>query len=84
MNGLSSICTIYNYRVLYLRSCCTFFTATRRPEPFTRPVGLKSILVTSPRRFQRRGWLSSALRNLMLIAAWRLGVSPQRLAKLYS
>jgi rSAM/selenodomain-associated transferase 2 len=56
----------------------------QRLSRVTRPVGLKSILVTSPRRFQRRGWLSSALRNLMLIAAWRLGVSPQRLAKLYS
>lgn len=44
---------------------------------------LDAPLVTSARRFQRRGWLASALRNLSSVAAWRLGVSPGRIARWY-
>lgn len=40
-------------------------------------------LVTSSRRFQRRGWLASAMRNLSLLAAWKLGVPPERVALWY-
>lgn len=44
---------------------------------------LDAPLVTSSRRFQSRGWLASAVRNLTLLSAWRLGASPERLAGLY-
>lgn len=44
---------------------------------------LRAPLVTSPRRFQRRGWFASALRNLSLLLAWRLGVVPERLSSWY-
>lgn len=44
---------------------------------------LPAPLVTSPRRFQHRGWLASAVRNLTLLAAWKLGVPPERLDVLY-
>jgi hypothetical protein len=44
---------------------------------------LREPLVTSPRRFERRGWLSSAIRNLSLLSAWKLGVSPTRIATWY-
>lgn len=44
---------------------------------------LRAPLVTSPRRFERRGWLSSAVRNLSLLSAWKLGAPPSRLAEWY-
>jgi rSAM/selenodomain-associated transferase 2 len=44
---------------------------------------LPAPLVTSPRRFQRRGWLSSSVRNLSLLAAWKMGVSPERILSWY-
>lgn len=44
---------------------------------------LHAPLITSPRRFLRRGWLASAMRNLMILVAWRLGVPPERLASWY-
>ena len=44
---------------------------------------LRAPLVTSARRFQRRGWISSAIRNLSLLSAWKLGVSPERIAAWY-
>ena len=44
---------------------------------------LAAPLLTSPRRFQSRGWLASAARNLTLLAAWKLGVPPERLVAFY-
>ena len=44
---------------------------------------LPAPLVTSARRFQGRGWLASAVRNLLLLAAWKLGAPPDRIAAWY-
>lgn len=44
---------------------------------------LPAPLVTSSRRFERRGWLASAVRNLSLLVAWKLGVPPERIALWY-
>lgn len=44
---------------------------------------LRAPLVTSARRFERRGWLLSALRNLSLLSAWKLGVPPERILLWY-
>lgn len=44
---------------------------------------LPAPLVTSARRFQRRGWLASAMRNLSLLCAWKLGIAPERIAVWY-
>ncbi len=41
------------------------------------------LLVTSPRRFEERGYLTSALRNLSTMARYKSGVSPFTLAKKY-
>lgn len=39
--------------------------------------------LTSARRYQRDGWLARGWRNLTTLALWRLGVSPERLARRY-
>jgi hypothetical protein len=39
--------------------------------------------LTSARRFERRGLVAGALRNLGLLALYAAGLSPQRLARLY-
>ncbi|HEX8192019.1 MAG TPA: TIGR04283 family arsenosugar biosynthesis glycosyltransferase [Allosphingosinicella sp.] len=39
--------------------------------------------VTSAERWRRDGWLRRSARNLGLLALYRLGASPERLAKLY-
>jgi hypothetical protein len=44
---------------------------------------LKAIATTSSARYHRDGWWVRPLRNLALVAAWRIGVSPVRLARLY-
>ncbi len=48
-----------------------------------RVKNLPAPLVTSARRYQRRGWLASAVRNLSLLCAWRLGIAPERIAIWY-
>lgn len=40
--------------------------------------------VTSADRWRRDGWLRRSARNLAVLAAWRAGISPERLARLYS
>ena len=48
------------------------------------PIGLAEVPVTvSARRWQKRGVLKTTLMNQVIIAAWRLGVSPDRLARWY-
>jgi uncharacterized protein len=44
---------------------------------------LRAPLATSSRRFERRGWLASAVRNLTLLMAWKLGLSPERIVRWY-
>lgn len=44
---------------------------------------LRAPLVTSARRFQHRGWLASAIRNLTLLSAWKLGAPPERIVHWY-
>ena len=58
-----------------------WFTRLRRAE---RVRMLASPLPSSARRFVRRGWLQSALRNQALLALYGCGVSPRVLAKLYA
>ncbi|MEL7238047.1 MAG: glycosyltransferase family 2 protein [Planctomycetota bacterium] len=38
-------------------------------------------VTTSARHYERRGWLASTIRNQRCLWAWRLGVSPQRIAR---
>lgn len=40
-------------------------------------------LITSARRFQQRGYIKSAIRNLWTLTRYKLGVSPVKLAKEY-
>lgn len=40
-------------------------------------------LVLSPRRWQRHGVVRQTLRNRALVLAWKLGLSPERLARAY-
>ncbi len=42
-----------------------------------------AILRLSPRRWQREGFLRCTLRNWALTRAWRMGLAPRRLARLY-
>ena len=44
---------------------------------------LAAVVVTSPRRWQQTGIVRQTVLNRGLLAAFRLGVSPQRLAKWY-
>jgi rSAM/selenodomain-associated transferase 2 len=46
-------------------------------------VGLDSVAVTSPAKFEQGGWWRVPLRNIALVGAYVLGVSPARLAKWY-
>ncbi len=48
-----------------------------------RTVLLPLTVTTSGRRFLAKGLVRTAVLNWMIIAAWRLGVSPQRLAAWY-
>lgn len=40
--------------------------------------------LTSAERWQRDGWIARSLRNLACLALYRTGMSPQRVARLYS
>lgn len=55
----------------------------RRLRRLGRMVIAPSPAVTSGRRWQRLGWLRTALINKIIILAYRLGVSPSRLAQWY-
>jgi rSAM/selenodomain-associated transferase 2 len=44
---------------------------------------LPAVALTSARRYRRDGWWARPLRNLALLALWRLGVKPATLARLY-
>jgi len=41
-------------------------------------------LITSARRFEQRGYLVSAIRNLSTLTRYKLGVSPLKLVKEYN
>lgn len=45
---------------------------------------LEADAVTSAERWRRDGWLRRSSRNLRLLVLYRLGLSPQRLARLYA
>jgi len=45
---------------------------------------LKTAAVTSAERFHRAGYLRRSLKNMALVAAFRCGVSPERLARWYA
>ena len=55
----------------------------RRLRRKTRPVLLSGPLHVSPRRWQRHGVVGQTLRNWSLLAAARLGIHPDRLARFY-
>jgi rSAM/selenodomain-associated transferase 2 len=48
-----------------------------------RPVVLQAEAVTSAERWRRDGWLRRSARNLACLTLHRLGVSPERVARLY-
>lgn len=49
-----------------------------------RPVMLDGNALTSADRWRRDGWVRRSLRNLTCLSLWRLGVSPDRIARLYA
>jgi rSAM/selenodomain-associated transferase 2 len=49
----------------------------------SRLIGLAAIAQTSGEKFAKGGWWATPIRNLMLIAAYRIGVSPYVLARWY-
>jgi rSAM/selenodomain-associated transferase 2 len=49
-----------------------------------RPVMLEGEALTSASRWRRDGWIRRSLRNLTCLSLWRLGVSPDRIARLYA
>jgi hypothetical protein len=46
-------------------------------------VTLDAAAVTSARRWRRLGALGTTARNLLMVAGYRAGVSPERLARFY-
>ena len=55
----------------------------RRLKRQGRVVHLSEGLVTSPRRWEQRGWLRQSLSNLETLVLYFAGVSPERLARRY-
>ena len=49
----------------------------------TRLFKAQSVVTTSPRRWERDGWLRRSVTNLTLLARYRLGVDARRLARTY-
>lgn len=49
-----------------------------------RPVMLDGDALTSADRWRRDGWARRTFRNLTCLSLWRLGVSPDRIARLYA
>ena len=50
----------------------------------TKPVILNVDAITSADRWRRDGWVRRSLLNLTCLSLWRLGVSPDRIAKIYA
>jgi len=50
----------------------------------SRPILLAGDAVTSAARWRRDGWALRSIRNLTCLSLWRLGVSPDRIARLYA
>ena len=48
-----------------------------------RLIMLDETVSTSAARYQRDGWMRRGIANLWMLARYRLGVSPERLAKTY-
>ena len=48
-----------------------------------RLVALDSRATTSAARYRRDGYVRRPMRNLLILGLWKLGVSPERLARLY-
>jgi len=48
-----------------------------------RPALLGVDAITSAARWRRDGWLRRSARNLAIVTLWRLGMSPERAARLY-
>lgn len=55
----------------------------RRLAALGRRVSLPAVLTTSARRYDREGGLRRWARNVLLMAGFRLGVSPHRLSRWY-
>ncbi len=55
----------------------------RRVRRFGRVVVLEKRVLTSPRRWQKRGYVFTTLRNWLYLLLYYAGVSPQRLYKGY-
>jgi len=53
-------------------------------QRLSKPVILNGYALTSSDRWQRDGWGRRSLRNLACLSLWRLGVSPDRIAKIYA
>lgn len=49
-----------------------------------KPAILEGDALTSADRWRRDGWARRSLRNLACLSLWRLGVSPERIAKIYA
>jgi rSAM/selenodomain-associated transferase 2 len=48
-----------------------------------RLVGLDADAITSAAKWERDGWYRRSSRNLLCLSLWHLGVSPERIARLY-
>ena len=48
-----------------------------------RLVGLAADAVTSAAKWERDGWYRRSGRNLLCLSLWHLGVSPERIARIY-
>jgi len=68
------------YRNVPLMEDVDFVRRLRRAGPVAR---LSLPLVTSARRWEREGWVRRSARNLTLLVAYAVGVSPVRLARWY-
>lgn len=49
-----------------------------------KPVLLECDALTSADRWRRDGWARRSLRNLTCLSLWRLGISPDRIARIYA
>ena len=55
----------------------------RRLKAAGRIVVLEEKAVTAARRWEQEGWLFTSARNQLIMLLYRLGVDPQRLARMY-
>ncbi|MBZ6377180.1 hypothetical protein B5C34_06215 [Pacificimonas flava] len=59
------------------------YDLVRRARTLGRVVTLQALVETSPRRWRSKGALRSVAINQAMLAGWHLGLSPERLARLY-